>query len=193
VRRLTVLLAVLAAALCGCGVSAQRGPETITVPRPRVAGSAVPSSGPVPETVFLVHGTKIEAVQRRTSAPGDVRQVLGLLAAGPSRPEARAGLRTAMAPQPVSVLGLSDSGVLTLGVTRQFTGVAGGDQLLAVAQVVWTVSQFPWIHGVRFMTDGRSLEVPTDRGLVQRAVTRGDYRTVAPAPGPGSSAPAPPT
>jgi hypothetical protein len=193
VRRLIGLLTVLAAALCGCGVQAQRTPETITVPPPRLATSTVPSSGPVHSTVFLVRGESLQAVVRHTSAPGDVRQALGLLATGPSWAETREGLRTALAPQPMSVVGLSDSGVLTVGVSRQFTGVVGGDQLLAVAQVVWTVCQFPWVDRVRFVTGGQTLEVPTDRGLVQRAVDRSDYRTVAPRPGRASSTPAPPT
>jgi hypothetical protein len=193
VRRLIVLLALLAAALCGCGVSPQPGPEAISLPSHRAAGSTVPSSGSVLDTVFLVHGGRLQAVQRRTATPGDLRQVLGLLASGPSRAEARDGLRTALAPQPLSVLDVSDRGVLTLGVTRQFTGVVGGDQLLALAQVVWTVSQFPWVDRVRFVTGGQSLEVPTDHGLVQRAVTRDDYRTVAPPAGPASSTPAPHT
>jgi hypothetical protein len=193
VRRLILALTVLAGCLCGCGVGTDGSPVTITVPLPRPTGSTVPSSGSVQDAVFLVHGQHLQAVQRRTATPGDLRQVLRLLAAGPSPAEARDGLRTALAPQPISVLALSDRGVLTLGVGRQFTGLAGGDQLLAVAQVVWTVSQFPWVHRVRFVTGGQSLEVPTDRGLVQRAVTRVDYGTVAPPPGPASGTPAPPT
>jgi hypothetical protein len=193
VRRLILLLTLLTAALCGCGVTAQRTPETITVPAPRATGSTVSSSGPVVSSMFLVRGTSLQAVQRRTAAPGDLRQVLLQLADGPSSTEARGGLRTALAPQPISVLRRSDSGVLTLGVGRQFTAVTGGDQLLAVAQVVWTVCQFPWVQGVRFVTGGQELEVPTDRGLVQRAVTRNDYRTVAPPSGPATGTPAPPT
>jgi hypothetical protein len=171
----------------------QRTPEAISVPRPRVAGTTVPSSGAASDTVFLVHGTRLQAVRRGTSAPGDLREVLGVLATGPSRAETRDGLRTALTPQPITVLGLSDSGVLTLRVTRQFTGVVGGDQLLSVAQVVWTVCQFPWVHRVRFVAGDQSLEVPTDRGLVPRAVTRNDYRTVAPPAEPASSTPAAPT
>lgn len=192
-RRLILLLTLLTATLCGCGVTAQRTPETITVPAPRATGSTVSSSGPVVSSVFLVRGPSLQAVQRRTAAPGDLRQVLLLLADGPSSAEARRGLRTALAPQPISVLRRSDSGILTLGVGRQFTAVTGGDQLLAVAQVVWTVCQFPWVQGVRFVTGGQALEVPTDRGLVQRAVTRNDYRTVAPPSGPATGTPAPPT
>lgn len=192
-RRLIPLLVVLGAALCACGVGTQRLPETITVRPPRLEVSTAPSSGPVLDTVFLVHGERLQPVQRRTSTPGNLRQVLGLLAAGPSPAEAQQGMRTALAPQPISVLGVSDRGVLTLGVTRQFTGVVGGNQLLAVAQVVWTVSQFPWVDRIRFVAQGDALEIPTDRGLVQRTVTRDDFRTVAPRDAPAASPPAPPT
>jgi spore germination protein GerM len=193
VRRLISLLAVLAAALCGCGVSTQRAPEAIAVRTPKVEVSTAPSSGPVVDTVFFVHGTRLQAVQRRTTSVTDVREALNLLAAGPTAAEVRDGTRTALTPQTISVLGRSDSGVLTLGVTRQFTGVVGGDQLLAVAQVVWTVCQFPWVDGVRFVVGGDVLELPTDHGLVQRTVTRQDYRTVAPPSTSVPSTPAPPT
>jgi hypothetical protein len=194
VRRLTLLLAVpvavLATVLCGCGISLQQGPEAIAIRPSRVAVSTPPSVGPAIDTVFLVRGTRLQAVRRRTTRAGDVREVLGLLTGGPTPAEAAGGTRTALAPQPISVLGLSDSGVLTLGVTRQFTGVVGTDQLLAVAQVVWTVSQFPWVDGVRFVTGDEPLEIPTDHGLVQRTVTPADYSSVAPA---ASASPAPPT
>jgi hypothetical protein len=193
VRRLILLLAALAATLCGCGVGVQSTPEAITVALPSGLPSAAPSSGPVPETAFFVRGTRLLAVPRRGGAHGGLRQVLALLTVGPSPEEARNGTRTAVAPQTISVQGLDGRGNLTLGVTRQFTAVVGSDQLLAVAQVVWTVTQFPWVDGVRFVSDGQSLEVPTDHGLVHRAVTRADYRSVAPPRGSPTTTPAAPT
>lgn len=192
-RRLILLLTVLAAALSGCGIRPQSGPETITIRPPRVNVSTAPSSGPVQDTVFFVKGKQLEPVRRRTTAAGDLRQVLSLLAVGPSRADARQGVRTALAPQPISVLGIDERGVLTLGVTRQFTGVVGDNQLLAVAQVVWTVTQFPWVDSVRFVVGSSALEVPTDHGLVQRSVTRADYRTVAPPTAAVLGTPAPST
>lgn len=180
-RRLIRLLVAAwpLALLCACGVSTQRSPEAISVPSRDLGAPSAPTTGPVLDTVFFVRGTRLVAAQRRTSTAGDLREVLELLSNGPSAGEAHDGLRTALAPQPITVRE-ARAGTLTLGVTRQFTGVVGGNQLLAVAQVVWTVTQFGDVDRVRFVTDGEALEVPTDRGLSTSPVDRSDYRSVAP-------------
>jgi spore germination protein GerM len=67
-----------------------------------------------------------------------------------------------------------------VAVTREFTGLGGGNQQLAVAQIVWTVTEFPGVQQVRFSIDGQPLEVPTDEGLTDQPVDRDDYRSVAP-------------
>jgi hypothetical protein len=67
-------------------------------------------------------------------------------------------------------------------VTRGFISIGGGNQLLAVAQVLWTLTEFPGIDGVLFVLDGPLVAVPTDDGLTDRPVDRADYAAVAPCP-----------
>jgi spore germination protein GerM len=74
---------------------------------------------------------------------------------------------------------LSD-GVATVSVTPGFPGLSGGNQLLAVAQVVWTLTELPTVTAVRFSVDGTPVEIPTDDGLTDRPVDRDDYRSVKP-------------
>ncbi|MGY1708732.1 GerMN domain-containing protein [Geodermatophilus sp. SYSU D00758] len=180
-RVLIAVLVLLVLAAAGCGVPAQQRPEPVEVPTPTRTSTGVPTVGGASVQLWFVRGARLEPVFRR-SAPADLHAALDLLAAGPTPSEAADGLRTALAPQtlrPAEEGGLVD-GVLTLSASRAFTDVAGGDQLLAVAQVVWTVTGFPRVEAVRVVVDGVPLEVPTDGGLTVEPVDRGDYRSVGP-------------
>ncbi len=57
-----------------------------------------------------------------------------------------------------------------------------------MAQVVWTVTQFPQVDRVCFSLDGVFVEVPTDSGLSDESVSRADYVSVAPPPAEEGSA-----
>lgn len=201
--RLTAGLILAVVALAGCGVPAQERPETLEVTAPPAPAAADATLDGREVQIWLVRGRQLEAVTRPVS-PVDVPTALEALLAGPSPDEAASGLRTALPPQTLQ-LGepTAEEDVVTLAVTREFTGLVGGNQQLAVAQVVWTATQFPSVEHVRFTADGKALEVPTDGGLTDRPVDRGDYASVAPhdpptgspapAPVPASSAPASPT
>ncbi|MGY1669129.1 GerMN domain-containing protein [Geodermatophilus sp. SYSU D00710] len=186
----TVALLVAASLVVGCGVRPQDAPETVSpaaAPSPTPPGDTA-TTGPQ-LTVFLVRGADLVPVQRRTDA-ATVQAALEQLVEGPSRAEAGTGIRTALPPEVVGVEEVGVGGIVTVAVTRGFTGITGGNQLLAVAQVVWTLSDLPTISGVRFVVDGTPVEVPTDVGLSDRPVNRDDYRTVAPVE-PASSTPPP--
>lgn len=213
-RRLTAWLLPLLL-LSACGVGAQRSPESIEVsPPPATATNTASGAGGPGVTIFFVRGARLEPVLRPAPS-ADVATALRLLVSGPLRTEVDEGLRTAVTPQALEVTREStDDVTVEVEVTRDFTGVTGVDQLLEVAQVVWTVTQLPQIERVRFTTEGRPLEVPTDDGLTDQPVGREDYLTVAPpgyvpaptttpwegttpppgtpaAPAPGTSAPSP--
>ena len=83
--------------------------------------------------VHLVSGTHLSPV-RRVVPEQRPQDAVDQLLAGPTRAEVLSGLRTALSPQHLSVL----------------TGIGGGNQLLAVAQVAWTVTQFPRVDDVLF-------------------------------------------
>ncbi|RBY93586.1 hypothetical protein DQ237_17545 [Blastococcus sp. TF02-8] len=179
-RRLTVWCLVALTALAGCGVPEQTAPEPLAVEAPEPAPATEPTVDDGAVRLWFVRGRQLEAVSRPVG-PADVHATLDLLAAGLTPDEVAAGLRTALAPQTLRHTGPTpDDPVVTLAVTREFTGLVGANQQLAVAQIVWTVTEFPGVEEVRFSVDGRPLEVPTDDGLTDQPVDRDDYGSVAP-------------
>lgn len=178
-RRWSLIL-VASLALAACGVPTQARPEVLRVEAPAStpAGAASPEGQQL--ELWFARGRQLEAVAR-TVGPADLHTALDLLVAGPTTAEADAGLRTALAPQTLRYREPGDGDrTVTVVVTREFTGLGGGNQQLAVAQVVWTVTQFPGAEQVRFTVGEGPLEVPTDDGLTDRPVGRDDYRSVAP-------------
>ncbi|MGY1608436.1 GerMN domain-containing protein [Geodermatophilus sp. SYSU D00700] len=157
----------------------------MAAPAPQ-AGDGSDAAGPR-LIVYFVRGAELTPVERRTDA-ATTASALDELVEGPSRAEVGSGIRTALAPEVVGVEDVGPEGSATVAVTRGFAGITGGNQLLAVAQVVWTLTDLPTVTGVRFVVDGVPVEVPTDAGLSDRPVDRDDYRSVAPAePSPPSS------
>lgn len=181
-RRL-MLWCLTAGALAGaaaCGVPTQDRPEVLDVEAPEAATAVAPSLDGGGLQLWFIRGGQLAAV-KRTGGPTDVHTALDLLVAGPLASEVDSDLRTALAPQTVRHTGpTADDPAVTVAVTRDFTALVGGNQQLAVAQIVWTVTQFPQVREVRFSVDGRPLEVPTDDGLTGAPVDRDDYRSVAP-------------
>ncbi|MCA0145371.1 GerMN domain-containing protein [Blastococcus sp. LR1] len=134
--------------------------------------------------MWFVRDDRLEPVFRPVT-PADPRTALDALVAGPTTVEVDGGLSTALTPEPLRTSGPSEEDpTVTVSVTRGFSGLVGGGQQLAVAQVVWTVTQFPGVDGVRFTGDGQALEVPTDDGLTAGPVGRDDYPSITPEPTP---------
>ena len=191
-----LLLALLLALPAGCGVGAQSREEPVSLedalpapPRPSVG------EGGEQVVVYFVDGARLEPVPRSVPAR-QPQAALDQLLAGPTRAEVLSGLRTALSPQHLTVLtGPDGRGTLSVTVTRGFTSIGGGNQLLAVAQVVWTLTQFPAIGEVYFVLDGGQVAVPTDESLTDQPVDRADYTSVVPRPdeptGPPPSPPPP--
>ncbi|TFV57712.1 hypothetical protein E4P41_14080 [Geodermatophilus sp. DF01-2] len=177
-RAALALAAVLGVTSCGLGV--QPGPEPVDIPRPSTAESGPPGALDGPRvTVWFVRGSRLEPVERPTDRPG-IDAALDALVVGPTRAEVVDGLRTALSPQSLMPdRPASGHPVVTVEVAREFTEVAGGNQLLATAQVVFTVTGFPGVETVRITADGSPVEVPTDDGLTAEPVGRDDYASVA--------------
>ena len=191
--RRAVLTLTAVAVLSGCGLGAQSAPEPISIPRPSTTGPGVGADPDGPRvTVWFVRGSRLEAAERPAQRPG-LTPALDALVAGPTRGEVVDGLRTALSPQSLTPdRPAAADAVVTVAVSREFTEVAGGNQLLATAQVVFTVTGFPGVEAVRITADGSPVEVPTDEGLTDEPVDRDDYASVAPPAGTPSSGELPP-
>ena len=186
-----VFFLVAALLLTGCGVRAQDRPEPVpTAAAPSSDdGGGSPAAGPR-LTVFFIRGAELAPVERRTAST-TTAAALDQLVEGPTRAEVRTGIRTALPPEVVGVDEVLPDGLATVSVTRGFTGISGGNQQLAVAQIVWTLTDLTTVSTVRFAVEGAPVEVPTDAGLTDRPVGRDDYRSVAPAETPSAPSTAP--
>ena len=178
--RRAVLALVALTVLAGCGLDAQPGPEPVSVPRPSTPEPGATGAPDGPRVaVWFVRGSRLEAAERPVERPA-VDTALAALVAGPTRGEVVDGLRTALSPQSLTPdRPVATDAVVTIGVSREFTEVAGGNQLLATAQVVFTVTELPGVEAVRITADGSPVEVPTDEGLSAEPVSREDYASVA--------------
>jgi germination protein M len=188
-----VVAAVLAVAACG-------GSDETPSPSPTASPTATPSptaTGVLPDSpspspsgsltvlsVYFMRGQFVGTAHRAvpaTAAPAGaaMRQLL----TGPTAAEQVAGLHTQIPPG-TEVLGLTiRDGVATLDLSGEFA--AGGDPLEdrgRLAQVVYTLTQFPTVDGVRFRIDGEPLIFRSGEGTVQRLPqTRNSFEDVTPA------------
>jgi hypothetical protein len=89
------------------------------------------------------------------------------LLAGPTGPEASAGLSSAI-PEGTGLLDISISnGIATVDLSREFESGGGSTSVMTrIAQVVYTLTQFPTVTGVDFRLEGEPVEVFSGEGLI---------------------------
>jgi germination protein M len=110
---------------------------------------------------------------------------LQALLGGPN--EAEMGARPAMytvIPEGTRFLGLRiEGGIATVNLSREFEEGGGSASVLGrLAQVVYTLTQFPTVEGVRFELDGEPVTVFSGEGVVlDSPVDRADYTDQLPA------------
>src|SRR5262245_5347318 len=101
--------------------------------------------------------------------------------------DAELGARPAMyteIPDGTRFLGLRiENGIATVNLSREFESGGGSASVLGrLAQVVYTLTQFPTVRGVRFELDGQPVESFSGEGVVlSEPVDRADYTDQLPA------------
>jgi hypothetical protein len=109
-----------------------------------------------------------------------VSDAIAALSVGPSALDSEAGLHTALASATIELAAEHGPDVVTVEMAPEFTRLPERDRFLAVAQLVWTVTEVCCATQVRVQLDARPVPIPTDSGPVLRAVHRDDYRSVGP-------------
>lgn len=173
-RRRSVRAAACAAftvvVLAGCGVPAQedadplgdQGAVALLEPQP----ASRPGAASVP--VYFVRAEELVPVPRAVS-PLTVEAVVQALIAGPSRDEAAAGLHSSVGPSiRVGRAAVEDS-VARIDLSSPFAQARSEDQVLAVAQFVYTVTGLPGVEAVAITVDGEPIEVPTREGAALKS------------------------
>jgi len=192
-RAVLAVVATAAALLAGCGVppddkATLAAPESVPFDllgqAPSVTATTLPFAQTEKATLFLVQGERLAPVQRELPAPVSVESVLEALISGPTTTEVQLGLRTALLTTPglVNSGGVS-GGIATIDLGQHFTEIAGRDQIVALAQIVSTVTGLPGVGRVRFTLDGQPVGILRGDGAVTtETVSRDDYATLAPVP-----------
>ena len=136
-------------------------------------------SGRALEVWFARGGRLVEALRTHTATRRVATAALKALLAGPTRAERAAGLRTEIPPG-TRLLGVSvANGVAQVDLTSDYEAGAGSRPLqLRLAQVVYTLTQFPTVTRVRFAIDGTPV---SGSGIgLDHPVGRGAYKALGP-------------
>jgi hypothetical protein len=169
------------------------GAET---PSPTPAGTPVPSptAGPIETTTVRAYFLRVSAAGHIDLVPV-LREIpktqavataaMNALLAGPDETERTADpeLSTTI-PTGTRLLGLSVAdGVATVDLSREFESGGGSASVFGrLAQVVYTLTQFPTVQSVLFQLDGEPVTVFSGEGVIlDHAVGRADYTDQLPA------------
>jgi germination protein M len=158
-------------------------PQETPSQQPRPTSSSTPT-GSVSLQVWFQRGQTLfpeRRVQPATRAVGSA--ALAALLAGPNADEIEGGVGTQI-PAGSRLLGLDiDNGIATVDLSSQYASGGGSlSMTMRLAQVVYTITQFPTVKAVRFRLDGRDVNVFSGEGIVlDHPVTRGDYQDLLPA------------
>lgn len=167
--------------------AASGSPMASTEPTPTETSPAEPSPGEddsqLTYEVWFVVGDKIFA-EHRTAPSTQAVAALAMesLLAGPIGPEAESGDTTAI-PESTKLRGIAiKDGVATVDLSDEFdSGGGSAGMFLRLAQVVFTLTQFPTVQGVEFRIEGEPVDIFSGEGIVlDGPQKRSDYEDQLP-------------
>jgi hypothetical protein len=131
-----------------------------------------------------VRGETLFAVSRKGPETESVgAEAVKLLLEGPTAEESAAGVGTVI-PAGTRFLSLDiENGTATVDLTSEYESGGGSASMFArLAQVVYTLTEFPTVERVSFMLDGNPVDVFSGEGIIlEKPVTREDYEEWMPA------------
>jgi spore germination protein GerM len=176
VKRLLPGLVAVLVVLVACGVPGDHSPHTIEakdVPYQLLAPTAENTTTTQPSaftatsrvTIYLADAKgKLEGVRRLITAPATPAKAVVSLLNGPSKEEADR-LHSAITTD-TKLLGIDGpvDGLVTLDLSHHLLDITGRQQILALAQLVYTVTSLQSVDRVLFQIDGTNVEVPSGNG-----------------------------
>ena len=173
----------------GCGVTTNDDVEVADaddVPFGLLEADRVPTAlRPVNGTVVQLYlfdsdSSALVPVTRQVSAAG-IEAVAAELEAGPTASESFLGLRSALTDIDAIDSVDIDGSTALVDLNDSFTTLGGSDQIVAIAQLVFTVTEQPALDRLIISVNGETVEVPRDDGTLTRdPLTRADYRSFSP-------------
>lgn len=187
VLRCAVAVAALALST-GCGSSSPTTSSTTTASTTSTTAATTSTSTTTPAdtteaAVYFMRTDKVgvagRSVDRTTPARGAIEQLL----AGPNAADTAAGLSTAI-PAGTTLRSLDiAAGTATVDLSGAFATGGGSLSMQArVAQVVFTLTQFPTVERVVFRMDGTPVTTLGGEGLmIDQPQTRASWESLTPA------------
>ena len=171
-------------ALAGCG---SEKAVSLGQPQPQTT-TAKEQTGTVPTflslQVWFARNNGLVGVHR-THQPTQLvaTAAVNALLDGPTSDERLTGLASAVPPGTKLISIAIHNGVATVDLTSEFQSGAGSRSMqMRLAQVVYTLTQFPTVQKVRFSLDGSPVNVFSNEGIVlDHPVGRSDYVNLLPA------------
>jgi hypothetical protein len=179
---------VLAGGLAACGSDSEQTDTTTTTAAPTTTTtegttSTTPLPSPDDLRVYFLRDEKVGPVARPMSGDSVAAEALGHLLAGPTETEQQLGFSTTI-PEGTEALGVTITDmVATVDLSTEFTSGGGSLSMMGrVAEVVFTLTQFPTVESVSFAVDGEPLTVLGGEGLLlDTPQTRADWESLTPA------------
>jgi len=185
------IVIALGATGCSCARTQPRGASSEPTSTAQPTASAEPTVAEQPSTptpsspevsttfrIYLTRGETLSVVSRSVPKTTAVaRASIEALLGGPLPAEKTSGYDTAI-PEGTSLRAVSvDGGTATVDLSGAFDSGGGSASMrMRVAQVVYTLTQFPGVKRVAFEIDGEPVEAIGGEGvMVSPPVTRADF------------------
>ncbi|MEZ5203015.1 MAG: GerMN domain-containing protein [Acidimicrobiales bacterium] len=187
-RRAGVVVAAivaLLAALAGCGIGAE--PEANRIDPTNVPFGLL-DAGPTTTlvdqgqdaTIYLVASDRLVPIGRTVPDGSTLADLVELVVAGPTSTERALGATTAVPAGTVASV-TQDDDLAEVELTTAFGEVRSEDQLLAIGQIVYTLTEAPGVTSVQFSLAGDPIGIPAADGTQRDGpVSRRDLGSVAP-------------
>jgi hypothetical protein len=147
------------------------GPAPVQTTTQAAQSTTLPG-GRALEVWFAQRGRLVETLRTQPETRQVATAAVKALLEGPNRTERAAGIGTEIPPQTrLNGIGVSN-GVARIDLSSDYQGGSLRSLQLRLAQVVYTLTQFPTISAVRLSVDGEP--------VLDHAVGRSAYRSVAP-------------
>ncbi len=177
-----LLVASLGALVGACGIGPQRSPVILapadlpTGLQPDAQATTTSMVQTAEVDVWFVRDDRLARVRHEVEPPVVAEVALAELLSGPDAAEQDRRLRSAI-PDAQVVDGVTVSrGVASVAIGAEFADIPANDQLLAVAQVVLTLTDLRGVGRVVFLLADSPVAVPLPSGeSTDQAVSRDDY------------------
>jgi germination protein M len=158
--------------------------STTTAPSDTTTTSTTAVEDTMTVKVYFARGEKIAAASRvipKTQQVGAA--AMKALLEGPTAAEKEGGMTTSI-PEGTTFLDLEvQNGIATINLSKEYSSGGGTlSMMMRLAQVVFTLTQFPTVEGVSFALDGVPIDVLGGEGIIiDHPMTRADYEDLSPA------------